>query len=93
MAPHVFQNADASVPTELQQSGNNALLLVQLNAAPVLVVPSNCPQCTRVNMTLNLPMIVDKNLPNAFVKTAGQQATVAPETHEKNVKPAETILH
>ena len=92
MTPHVFQNANASVAAELQQTGNNALLLVHLNAAPVLV-PSNCPQSTRVNMTLNLPMLVDKNLPNAFVKTAGQQATVAPETHEKNVKPAETILH
>jgi hypothetical protein len=44
-------------------------------------------------MTLNLPMIVDKNLPNAFVKTAHQQATVAPKTHEKNVKAAKAILH
>ena len=99
MAPHVFQNANACVPLEFLQSGNNALLLVKLNASPV-VVPTNCPQRTRtvlpdVNMTvncINLPMDVDKNLPTAFVKTA-HQATVAPETHEKNVKAAEAILH
>tara|TARA_B110000090_G_scaffold138974_1_gene152827 strand:+ start:371 stop:649 length:279 start_codon:yes stop_codon:yes gene_type:complete len=92
MTPRVFQNANASVVTEFQQTGNNALLLVHLNAAPVLV-PSNCPQRTRVFLTNNLPILVDKKLPNVFVKTAHQQATVAPKIHEKNVRTAKTILH
>jgi hypothetical protein len=46
-----------------------------------------------VFLTNNLPILVDKKLPNVFVKTAHQQATVAPKIHEKNVRTAKTILH